>query len=118
MSTEIFDKLQEGIKLQQDNDLLGAEAAYREILDQHPDHPDALHLLGVLAYQIGDYKTAEELISLAINSEHVIADYYNNMGEVMRASGREDDARSLYQKALDLDPEHGNAKNNLQKLSS
>lgn len=118
MSSEIFEKLQEGIKLQQNNDLIGAEAVYRDILQQHPDHPDALHLLGVLAYQIGDYQTAEELIGMAINSDHVIADYYNNMGEVMRASGREDEARSFYQKALDLDPQHQNASENLQKLTT
>ena len=33
--------------------LAEAEVLYREILEFSPDHPDALHLLGVIAYQVG-----------------------------------------------------------------
>jgi len=34
--------------------LIEAEALYRELLAGQPDHPDALHYLGVLALQGGD----------------------------------------------------------------
>src|SRR5258708_15916147 len=30
-----------------------AEAIYRQVLDVSPSHPDALHLMGLLAYQPG-----------------------------------------------------------------
>jgi len=33
--------------------LAQAETLYRQILQQQPNHPDALHLLGVIAYQAG-----------------------------------------------------------------
>jgi len=118
MSADIYEKLQTGIQHQQNNDLLAAEAVYRQILEEYPEHPDALHLLGVLAYQIGDYEVAEDLINHAIESDHVIADYYNNLGEVLRATDRLDEAHDQYQKALDLDPEHENAALNIQKLEA
>ncbi len=118
MSSDIYEKLQTGIQHQQNNDLLAAEAIYRQVLDQHPDHPDALHLLGVLAYQIGDYEVAEDLINHAIDSEQPIADYYNNLGEVLRATDRLDEAHEQYQKALSLDPEHEQAALNIKKIES
>jgi len=118
MSSDIYEKLQTGIQFQQNNDLLAAEALYREVLEEHHDHPDALHLLGVLAYQIGDYEVAEDLINHAIDSDHAIADYYNNLGEVMRATNRLDEALEQYQKALSLDPEHTNAALNINKIES
>lgn len=116
MKSDIYNKLQAGIQHQQNNELLQAEECYRQVLEAHPDHPDALHLLGVLAYQIGDYDVAEDLIRHAVESDHAIADYHNNLGEVLRATGRIDDAREQYQQALVLDPTHQNALNNLQDL--
>jgi tetratricopeptide (TPR) repeat protein len=116
MASDIYEKLQQGIQHQHKHEFLAAEELYRQILEKHPDHPDALHLLGVLAYQIGDYDVAEELIRHAIDSDHAIADYHNNLGEVLRVTGRLDDARQHYQQALSLDPGHENAKMNLDKL--
>jgi len=116
MNSDIYEKLQTGIKHQQDNELLQAEECYRQILEEHPDHPDALHLLGILAYQIGDYDVAEDLIRHAIDSGHAIADYHNNLGEVLRAGNRIDEAREQYRQALALDPSHQNAQTNLHDL--
>ncbi len=45
-----------------------AEAAYRAMLDPHPGHSDALHLLGVIASQRGQFEQAIELISRALAS--------------------------------------------------
>ena len=46
--------------------LAEAEAIYRQVLAQFPDHADALHLLGVLACQAGRPDAAIELIGRAI----------------------------------------------------
>ena len=40
-----------------------AEQAYRAVLAMHPDHPDALHLLGVIAAQRGEEAGARDLLS-------------------------------------------------------
>lgn len=46
--------------------LAEAEKIYRQILAQQPDHPDALHLLGVLAVQAGRLDAAVDLIMIAL----------------------------------------------------
>ena len=43
-----------------------AESIYRQVLAAEPNHPDALHFLGVLAHQAGQFQTAAELIEHAI----------------------------------------------------
>ena len=39
------------IKLHVEGKLNEAEAVYRKILDSQPGNPNAIHLLGVIAYQ-------------------------------------------------------------------
>ena len=46
--------------------LAEGEAAYRAVLRDTPEQPDALHLLGVLRHQREDPATAEDLIRRAI----------------------------------------------------
>jgi hypothetical protein len=41
------------VRLHQGGDLTQAEALYRGILETQPDHPCAMHLLGVVAHQRG-----------------------------------------------------------------
>ena len=48
-------------------DLSKAESIYRQILEAHPDQPQALHLLGVIAHQRGDHEQAVELIEQALS---------------------------------------------------
>ncbi len=43
----VLGALHEAARHQQAGDLAKAEAMYRQILKRHPDHPDALHLLGL-----------------------------------------------------------------------
>src|SRR4051812_34850404 len=46
--------------------LAEAELIYRQILEQDADQPDALHLLGLIAHQVGRSDVAEPLIRRAI----------------------------------------------------
>ena len=48
-----------------------AEAILRQILDKLPTHAEALHLMGVLAYQAGKAELAVELIGKAIASKPI-----------------------------------------------
>ena len=51
-----------------DPTVLGAlhEARYRQILKRYPDHPDALHLLGMVTHSMGDTRTAVDLSARVI----------------------------------------------------
>ena len=46
--------------------LQAAEQIYRQILAVEPNQADALHLLGVIAYQVGKHEAAVEYIRRAI----------------------------------------------------
>ena len=50
-----------------------AENIYQQILQSEPNHPTALHLLGVIAHQVGKHETAVDLITkaLAIKPENL-----------------------------------------------
>lgn len=69
-----------------------AEALYRQILQAQPNHADALHLLGVIAHQIGKHDIAVSYISQAIKNNPQVADFHNNLGEAWRAQGKLEEA--------------------------
>ena len=90
-----------------------AEALYRQILQAQADHCDALHLLGVLAHQIGQHERAVDFIGKAIALNPNRADFHSNIGQVCRALGRLDEALSHYSRALALQPDFTEAHYNL-----
>src|SRR5262249_47530777 len=81
---------------------------YQEILARRPDHPDALHLLGLIAHQGNDHRRAAELMARAIELRPA-AGYYANLAEVWRALGRLDAAIECGRAALALRPDHPEA---------
>ncbi|MDP6352315.1 MAG: tetratricopeptide repeat protein [Alphaproteobacteria bacterium] len=106
-------KLSAALASHQAGDLREAERLYREILDDDPNHSDALHLSGVAAHQGGDHATAVRLIGRAIGINDRIADFHSNIAEAHRAQGGLGDAINHGRRAVDLDPDHADAHNNL-----
>lgn len=105
--------LQAGIKQHQTGQLAQAETFYRNVLEIQPDQPDALHLLGVLAQQKGDYITAEKMIRLAIAQDSSTPLFYLNLGNALRGQGKNPEAIASYQKAIDLEPKFAVAHYNI-----
>lgn len=101
------------IRHHQAGQLQQAEAIYRQILQLQPSHPDALHLLGVVAHQVGQHETAVELIGKAIGAAAKSPEYHANLGEALRALGRLDEAVASYRRAIRLNPRFASAYNNL-----
>ncbi len=93
-----------------------AEAAYRKILAIDPNHIDALHLSGLIAYQTGNYDRAGELISRALSRNPSYAAAHNNLGNVFRAQGRLEEALGCFRNALALEPDYVDAHINLGAL--
>jgi tetratricopeptide (TPR) repeat protein len=89
---------------------------YREILAVRPDQADALHLLGVVAYQQGDHVRAAEWIGRAIARNPASASYYANLAEVYRALGQRERAAACCRTALLLQPDYPEAANNLGNI--
>src|SRR5215468_9032323 len=85
--------------LHQAGHLNEAEGLYRQILAVDPNHADSLHLLGVIAHQVGRSEMAVELIGKAIKLNDRSADYYSNIGTALHALGRLADAEVHYARA-------------------
>jgi Flp pilus assembly protein TadD len=56
-----------------------AQEIYYEILKVDPHHADALHLLGVIAHQMGRHQMAIDHIGQAIARNPCQASYHNNL---------------------------------------
>jgi predicted O-linked N-acetylglucosamine transferase (SPINDLY family) len=105
--------LTRGVELHQAGRLVEAEAAYRQILAADPACAPALHLLGVLANQVGQPAAALELISQAIQIDGRTASYHSNLGATYQGLKQLPEAVACYERALALKPDHVDALNNL-----
>jgi protein O-GlcNAc transferase len=93
--------------------LAEAEKIYRQVLSQQPRNAGALHLLGVIALQVGRPDTAIELIRQAIALNAVVAEFHNNLGNALRDRQLLDEAIAAYRQALRLKPDLAVAHYNL-----
>jgi len=86
----------------QDGDLAQAEAICRKILDAKPDDHGAYHLLGLMAYQLGQRQRAIDFILKAISIDGSQALYLRNIGEMYRQAGDLQNAVSFGRRAVAL----------------
>lgn len=90
-----------------------AQQLCREILRYDADHPDALHLLGVIACKTGRHEEAIELIREAIMQNRQAPQFHNTLGVVLRAIGRLEEATVACEQALLLNAEYAEAHHNM-----
>ncbi|HND53968.1 MAG TPA: tetratricopeptide repeat protein, partial [Pirellulaceae bacterium] len=82
-----------------------AERAYLSLLEQHPDWPKALNLLGVLRHQQGRTEVGIELIRRAIERQSDYAGAYQNLASLLLATRRAVDAIDAVRAGLKLRPD-------------
>jgi len=90
-----------------------AEQLYMQVLAEQPDHPDALHLRGVVAAQTGRQAVAVDLLRQAIALRPGFAEAYNNLGNALQAQGQVEQAVAAFRQALVLKPNFPDAYYNL-----
>jgi tetratricopeptide (TPR) repeat protein len=90
-----------------------AEALYRKALAGDPERAEALHLLGLIAFQSGQFQSAIELIERALSELDDLPEAHLDLGNVLRAVGRMAEAVSCYRRAIALNPDYGMAHSNL-----
>lgn len=96
--------LRDAVQLHHAGRFEDAARLYEDVLDLDPNHPDALHLSGVLSFQSGWHVEALEFIDRALMRLPGFADAHNTRGNVLRALGRPDDALGAYRQAIVLAP--------------
>ena len=80
-----------------------AEAIYRQVLIDQPQHADALHLSGMAAYQSGRHEEAIALIRQAIASAPSTVLFHANLGAIYHGLKRWAEAAACYRQVLTLD---------------
>jgi len=98
-----------GLKHQQAGRLAEAEACYRRVLSAQPDHGDALHLMGVIAHQVGRNDLAVELIGQAIKRDGQNPVYFSNLGVALKVQGKLDEVVAACRQAIRFKPDYAEA---------
>ncbi|CAO3430888.1 tetratricopeptide repeat protein [Azospirillum doebereinerae] len=84
--------LQAAVALHRSGRLAEAEQAYAALAVQHPDHPDLLHLIGVIHAQTSRNRTAVRFMAQAAASNPASAAYRGNLQAALRRA--DDDERA------------------------
>ena len=104
----------------QSGQLAAAERLYRTILNLNPSHPDALHLMAIIARTRGEPVCAIEYAERAISAKPRFAEAKNTLGVALREIGRVTSALKVFQEAVEINPAYVeawyNAGNALQML--
>jgi tetratricopeptide (TPR) repeat protein len=97
-------RIQEALTRHRAGDRAGAVELYRAVLAENPRHPDALHMLGLIAQQAGNTTLALNLIdaTLAVKPDFAQAWYHRCV--LLRAMQRPDEALYAAREAVGLDP--------------
>jgi predicted O-linked N-acetylglucosamine transferase (SPINDLY family) len=116
MSDAIQGLLNQALQQHQAGKFADAEKNYRQALAIDPENADALHLLGVMAMDLGRNDVAVELINKALALRDDIPFFHNNLGNALKEIGRKEDAAEHYKRALKLKPDYPEALTNLGNI--
>jgi predicted O-linked N-acetylglucosamine transferase (SPINDLY family) len=92
------------LALHQSGSIGEAQALYRQILQQVPNHFGALQFLGVSESQSGRYEEADRLLRQAVLLDPRSAAVLSNRGVVLHELGRLDEALASFNRALAIEP--------------
>lgn len=97
--------MEEALKLQQSGDQVKAEALFREIVGEQPEHGAARFQLGRLALSRGEWDQAEEHLQIAINSkpQRLFLAWYL-LGRARFKKGSYDGAHEAFQQSVEKAP--------------
>ncbi len=112
------DPLLVGVEHLQEGRLDAARQVFEAIIERQPGDADALHLLGLTAYQVGDQETAALWIRKAIDRQPGNPAFHSSHGLVLKAMGRLDEAARAFGQALALYPDFADAHFNLGTVLS
>ncbi len=101
--------LQQAVDAHQSGNLNEAEKLYQSVLEQQPQQPDALALLGVVLAMKGETARAIELIEQAIQRDPTSALFKFHLGNVLMDAKKLPQAIVAFRQAIKLQPNFAQA---------
>ena len=111
--TDVWTLYHRGRVLAERDDLEGAQDSLQAALDQELMLPDALALLGDLAFRQEDHEAAERYLERAVTLDDEVAAFHELRGMNLLRLGRIMDARDSLERALELDRSRTAARSSL-----
>ena len=108
--------IRDGIACQKAGKLAQAARSYVGVIQEDPANPDAWHLLGTIEVARGNFPLAHDMISKALILRPDSAIYHHNLGYVLGAMSRMDEAVAAYRKSVELAPDYAEAMFNLAQM--
>ena len=99
----------------QSGNLKHAEECLRNLIIDYPDHPDVLHLLGIVLKDSGQLEESELLLRKAVEKKPDDAHFHYHYGLSLLKSGMLDNAVEAFSDAVSIDPHLHVARFNLAK---
>ncbi len=99
------DMLRQAFQLFDQGKIQDAAKLAEALRKQAPNHPDVLHLMGLICLRTGNPQDAEKLIGLAVSVLPDKAFLRVNLANALRQQGKSKEARAAYDKAEGLDPD-------------
>jgi predicted O-linked N-acetylglucosamine transferase (SPINDLY family) len=87
-----------------------AEAIYRDVLTAQPHHPDALYLLGLIAWETDQAPAAADLLRRAVALDPANPQYGVALGHALSRAGRVQESADAYASVLNRYPDRVDAR--------
>ena len=104
MSEQDRQVVEEARRLHRAGDPAAARTLYEAVIDRAPETPEALHRLGILAYQDGDASAALGFLDRTVRLRPDDCEPWRHRGAALMALGRIDEAAQSFRQALILEP--------------
>ena len=109
--------LELGLEHQKKGNLQQAQDIYLQILRQDEENPDALHLIGLIDFQLKEYLQASRYIERAVKQKPNEPQFHFNLAlALQKLPNEEKNVIKHLKKAIELDPNYEKAKTHLDKI--
>lgn len=105
MTAEIQVQMQDALAAYNHGQLVEARELFEDIINHFPASADALHMLGVIAYQGEEYQRAVAVIGKAMELNPGNAAYYSDRGLALEQLRQLEAALEHYDKAIAIQPD-------------
>jgi len=108
--------LAQALASHQAGNIAEAQAGYKKVLKKRPNHFEAWHMLGLCELRSGSCEAAARSLKRALLLDSQSAAVHSDLGIVLKALQRYDDALASFDRAIALSPDDADASYNRSNL--